>query len=110
MFASATVAPPLMNRAGVAMRLGNTSFPGFDGSRTYYCGRRLGRAAIPGSDGQCGPTAGPQCEDCRAAQEALPVRLGCFGFLLWSDGEDVFVAVAVGGCVVVFGVMVVFET
>ena len=23
---------------------------------TYYCGRRLGRAAIPGSDGPCGPT------------------------------------------------------
>jgi hypothetical protein len=31
-----------------------------------YCGRWLGRAAIPGSDGQCGPNNGPCCGDCRA--------------------------------------------
>jgi hypothetical protein len=30
-----------------------------------YCGRYLGQAAIPGSDGQCGPNNGPQCPDCR---------------------------------------------
>jgi hypothetical protein len=31
-----------------------------------YCGRDLGRSAIPGSDGQCGPSNGPQCADCKA--------------------------------------------
>jgi len=38
--------------------------PGTDGSGRLYCGRRLGTAAIPGSDGQCGPDNGPQCRDC----------------------------------------------
>ena len=28
--------------------------------------RILGEDAIPGSDGQCGPTDGPQCDDCKA--------------------------------------------
>jgi len=31
----------------------------------YYCGRALGRVAIPGSDGRCGPNNGPQCRSCR---------------------------------------------
>mmetsp|Transcript_26656 Transcript_26656/g.61313 ORF Transcript_26656/g.61313 Transcript_26656/m.61313 type:complete len:266 (+) Transcript_26656:54-851(+) len=31
----------------------------------YYCGRALGRLAIPGSDGRCGPNNGPQCRSCR---------------------------------------------
>ena len=35
-----------------------------------FCGRRLGREAIPGSDGRCGPNSGPQCADCQAG--ALP--------------------------------------
>ncbi len=35
----------------------------------YYCSRILGREAIPGSDGQCGPSNGPQCKDCKAAQD-----------------------------------------
>ena len=30
----------------------------------HYCARRLGRAAIPGSNGACGPTNGPQCASC----------------------------------------------
>ena len=38
-----------------------------DNSAAYYCGRRLGVEAIPGSDGQCGPNDGPQCTDCAAA-------------------------------------------
>merc|ERR1711907_86198 len=29
-----------------------------------YCGRKLGRTAIPGSDGRCGPSNGPQCKSC----------------------------------------------
>jgi hypothetical protein len=28
-----------------------------------YCGRNVGK--MPGSDGRCGPTNGPQCRDCR---------------------------------------------
>ena len=36
----------------------------WDGRRNLYCGRNLGRAAIPGSDGRCGPSAGPQCQSC----------------------------------------------
>jgi hypothetical protein len=35
------------------------------GNPSFYCGRRLGRSAIPGSDGQCGPTNGPACMSCR---------------------------------------------
>jgi hypothetical protein len=48
-----------LNRAGVVM-----TFSGQTGR--FYCGRRLGVAAIPGSDGQCGPNNGPQCSDCNA--------------------------------------------
>ena len=56
----------LLNSAGVPMKFG------FDASRqsdTYYCSRVLGKAAIPGSDGQCGPNDGPQCDDCKSAQQ-----------------------------------------
>jgi hypothetical protein len=49
------------NRAGIVMLPGRLKF-----ADTLYCGRRLGRQAIPGSDGQCGPTNGPQCDDCKA--------------------------------------------
>ena len=35
---------------------------------TWYCGRLLGRDAIPGSNGQCGPKDGPQCESCKRYQ------------------------------------------
>jgi hypothetical protein len=56
---------PLMNRSGAAMS------PGRDG-KLLYCGRVLGTQVIPGSDGRCGPTNGPQCPDCKAG----PVVLG----------------------------------
>ena len=36
------------------MKLGTGS-----GSKTFYCGRNLGRDQIPGSDGRCGPNKGP---------------------------------------------------
>eukprot|EP00565_Helicotheca_tamesis_P002605 CAMPEP_0185726204 /NCGR_PEP_ID=MMETSP1171-20130828/2259_1 /TAXON_ID=374046 /ORGANISM="Helicotheca tamensis, Strain CCMP826" /LENGTH=253 /DNA_ID=CAMNT_0028394517 /DNA_START=359 /DNA_END=1120 /DNA_ORIENTATION=- len=45
-----------------------------------YCGRYLGERAIPGSDGWCGPTDGPQCADCQAGpihnnnNRSLPYR------------------------------------
>ena len=35
---------------------------------TKYCGRLLGKDAIPGSDGQCGPNNGPQCADCKSGR------------------------------------------
>ena len=50
------------NRAGVLMALGTGS-----GANTLYCGRMLGQAAIPGSDGRCGPNNGPQCGDCKSS-------------------------------------------
>ena len=38
----------------------------------FYCGRRLGRKAIPGSDGKCGPNNGPQCDSCKRFQKYGP--------------------------------------
>ncbi len=35
------------------------------GPSSRHFGRALGEAAIPGSDGQCGPDGGPQCAGCR---------------------------------------------
>ena len=56
-----------LNRAGCVMTLGQGI-----GGQTLYCGRVLGRLAIPGSNGQCGPSNGPQCSDCLAPhQESL---------------------------------------
>jgi len=40
------VEPRILNRAGIEMRYGTG-----DGSKTLFCGRRLGREMIPGSDG-----------------------------------------------------------
>lgn len=57
---------PQANRVGAAMRLGTGA-----GKATLYCGRRLGRTLIPGSDGQCGPNSGPQCADCAAAPKPV---------------------------------------
>mmetsp|Transcript_96631 Transcript_96631/g.259813 ORF Transcript_96631/g.259813 Transcript_96631/m.259813 type:complete len:266 (+) Transcript_96631:2-799(+) len=37
-------------------------------SQLFYCGRNLGTAAIPGSDGRCGPSNGPQCSSCKRYQ------------------------------------------
>mmetsp|Transcript_44796 Transcript_44796/g.136750 ORF Transcript_44796/g.136750 Transcript_44796/m.136750 type:complete len:2045 (-) Transcript_44796:355-6489(-) len=53
--------PPLLNSASVPVALGRRG----DHIHTIYCGRRLGRDAIPGSDGRCGPDDGPQCTECR---------------------------------------------
>ena len=41
-----------------------------DCAHLWYCGRRLGRSAIPGSDGCCGPSNGPQCGSCLRFQRA----------------------------------------
>jgi hypothetical protein len=55
-----------VNTEGCPMRPGSGS-----GAGTHYCGRHLGRDAIPGSDGRCGPNNGPQCASCRAAAAAF---------------------------------------
>jgi len=58
---------------------------------TLYCGRFLGRRAIPGSDGRCGPNNGPQCVSCR---RSFPADSSddddCSdGSIYWdSDSED----------------------
>ncbi len=54
-----------------------------DGSAKFYCGRTLGVLAIPGSDGQCGPNNGPQCESCK--------RFGMGSEVKWQndDGAEV---------------------
>jgi ankyrin repeat protein len=38
----------------------------------FYCGRRMGTDIIPGSDGRCGPSSGPQCPDCRGLTTSNP--------------------------------------
>jgi hypothetical protein len=42
-------------------------FPGEgrQGCYVYYCGRNLGTAKIPYSDGICGPSSGPSCSSCQ---------------------------------------------
>ncbi|CAK0862769.1 unnamed protein product [Prorocentrum cordatum] len=65
---------PERNDDGARVALGDDSqaaHPGGDGTGKYYCGRDLGVAAIPGSDGQCGPHGGPQCPSCLRLQEAV---------------------------------------
>ena len=57
-----------LNRVGIPMSLG-TDYGYRD---TYYCGRFLGVANIPGSDGRCGPTNGPQCADCLGSTRTSP--------------------------------------
>ena len=57
---------PLVNEndEGNPVSLGNDwNFPGYKGSDKYYCGqyRNVG-------DGQCGPSAGPQCASCTRFQ------------------------------------------
>ncbi len=41
--------------------------------------RILGEDAIPGSDGQCGPSDGPQCDDCKATAPVQAVAAAAAG-------------------------------
>ena len=70
----------LANRAGAAIRLVVDTYGGDAGLAKFYCGRFLGRDAIPGSDGHCGPTDGPACADCKAFECAnragAPIKPG----------------------------------
>ena len=56
-----------LNKANVPVSLGTGS-----GKSNYYCGRFLGREAIPQSDGRCGPNNGPQCDDCKGFTKSAP--------------------------------------
>lgn len=88
---------PRLNRAGVPMLLGRRA-PGYDGSKTYYCGRKLDEMKDrPGcKDGRCGPIAGPQCSDCKSARTpklllnraGAPMTLGVK--LPGQDGSQTF--------------------
>jgi hypothetical protein len=41
----------------------------------FYCGRKLGEQAIPGSsDGRCGPSTGPQCASCKRFQLSMVIE------------------------------------
>lgn len=56
----------LTNDAGVPMRWGIKKCGAF------YCSRYIGLESMPGGrDGYCGPNNGPQCVDCRTAQERM---------------------------------------
>ena len=52
------------NRAGHQMRLSPLT-------GIFYCGRYIG-AALPHSDGHCGPNNGPQCQDCQMSVYPMP--------------------------------------
>ncbi|CAJ1945909.1 unnamed protein product [Cylindrotheca closterium] len=54
--------PFLRNDQGAIVALGD------EWDSFLYCGRRLGRTAIPHSDGRCGPNNGPQCPSCQRLQ------------------------------------------
>jgi len=58
--------PPGVNSDGAEVTL--STQPGM--AHLYYCNRHLGRSAIPGSDGRCGPSNGPQCKSCKEYQAA----------------------------------------
>jgi len=55
------------NDEGAPVKCGTSSGWG-DFTDRFYCGRHLGPDAIPGSDGGCGPSAGPQCASCKRFQ------------------------------------------
>ena len=45
-----------------------------------------GKKRIPGSDGRCGPTNGPQCEACKAYQVLHPIE-NQFAHLAMNEGQ-----------------------
>ena len=70
--------PVCKNRAGVVMARGRGR-----AHDLWYCGRVLGASAIPGSDGQCGPTNGPQCADCDMSYPAVESRVSRYKYTSW---------------------------
>ena len=71
-----------MNDAGVSTKLGKLEGCWVEkslvGSRTFYCGRWLvtrGKIMIPGSDGLCEQTNGPNYPDCSTEQQRMRMSL-----------------------------------
>jgi len=54
------------NSDGIKVCVGTT--------KQFYCGRYIGTANLPGSDGYCGPTNGPQCRSCTRLQQHQPQK------------------------------------
>ena len=76
----------LMNRIGNLVKRGTTGL--------FYCGKYIGADRLPHSDGYCGPTNGPQCEDCRTFQIGVrcplhPLRCyRSYGVLLRASTDE----------------------
>mmetsp|Transcript_64037 Transcript_64037/g.113903 ORF Transcript_64037/g.113903 Transcript_64037/m.113903 type:complete len:725 (-) Transcript_64037:44-2218(-) len=71
--------PDIVNDEGCKLNRGTRE--GY--TQTFYCGRKLGTAAIPGSpSGKCGPDEGPQCPACRRYQTSLEVDVNDDGVLV----------------------------
>jgi hypothetical protein len=86
----------LLNDAGFPMTLGSsltTILKSTAQTDTYYCSRWLGPAAIPGSDGQCGPDNGPQCADCKAAQQLYKELFSSSPVMYLSERSPLFASV-----------------
>lgn len=76
-----------INDEGCALTFGTEE--GF--RERYYCGRKLGMAAIPdSSDGRCGPTMGPQCGSCQRFQRSKEVNKNDEGALVRLGTEHGF--------------------
>jgi len=57
----------------------------------YYCGRFIGKFELPGSDGYCGPTNGPQCKSCLQTQAHRPEASKLLSGYFNCSGDPVFV-------------------
>ena len=68
----------------------NLNAAGFKMNALGYCGRKLGRAAIPGSDGQCGPNNGPHCADCKLPRKVPVTQRNADGYLAAHNGSFYF--------------------
>eukprot|EP01068_Selenidium_serpulae_P000818 Selendium_serpulae@DN11446_c0_g1_i1.p1 len=63
----------LLNDEGAPVALGLSQ----KSRNLWYCGRTLGAAHIPNSNGQCGPYSGPQCTSCTRFQDAYKQAHTC---------------------------------
>lgn len=58
-----------------------------------YCERKLGVERIPGSDGQCGPSNGPQCSKCQERQRSIPDDQFLFVYVARRTNDETVVVV-----------------
>ena len=61
----------------IANDMGNIVALGTSGAgvNLYYCAKEFVRAAIPGSDGFCGPDDGPQCNSYARFTKRVPENI-----------------------------------